>query len=360
MNKFRNIINVSTDKRNEYLADNLKLSGGFTIIEMLVVIMITSLLIGLIIPAIQSSRNESKRIECSNHLKNIGVALANHESSRLFWPSPMPSRRIGEDGQILGPRYLLSGYYELLPYLDYTALFNAINSPEICKLNEPHFVPIFHPTMMQIRVDTFLCPSDRYTSSSVYAPTSYRFNVGLDADPDNNQKNKGVFIEKYGTYPKQCTDGFSTTVAFSERVVGSFRPTSFHPRRDYWFSGLIHVVDSYDEDLLLNLCQKLNSKPISYSNDLGSSWMRYRGPDLTYNHVLPPNAVFADCTLGGIGLFSEDSCVGCAISARSEHANGVNALLLDGSVKFIKSSINLNIWRALGTKAGRETIEGEW
>jgi prepilin-type N-terminal cleavage/methylation domain-containing protein len=103
---------------------------GFTLIEMLVVVSIIGLLIALILPAVQSARESARRLECVNHLKQVGIALAQHQSHLSYYPSAREGRWRRTPGSPPGLAYASprQGFYDLLPFLDQVPLYNAFNT----------------------------------------------------------------------------------------------------------------------------------------------------------------------------------------------------------------------------------------
>lgn len=125
-----------------------KTRRGFTLIELLVVIAIIAILVALLLPAVQNAREAARRVQCKNHLKQIGLALNNYHTSHGTFP---PGRiRSDVDGQ----GRCFSAYAHLLPYLDASPLYNRINfnaDPDNLALNG---IPLGQT------IPFFLCPSD--------------------------------------------------------------------------------------------------------------------------------------------------------------------------------------------------------
>jgi prepilin-type N-terminal cleavage/methylation domain-containing protein/prepilin-type processing-associated H-X9-DG protein len=338
--------------------------GAFTLIEVLVVMGIMSILIALLLPAVQSAREAARRARCQNNLHQLGLALhAYHDSNHCFPPSNMT---------VLGPRdsqglhpviYMgeFSAHVRLLPGLDQVALFNAINfAVGTIQPESIGFPPLsshdlamnaVNSTVSRAGLAVFLCPSDGGPFES--GGNSYRGNVGVGGEaapsfihPDSGN---GLLGEMRETSAAQVPDGLSHTVAFSERVRGSGNlPMS--PERDVWgmSTGLVGTAD----DLLIACRISARSQPqmVGYTRS-GDGWF-WRGRDRTlYNHAQVPNGIIPDCLHGGV-----KPPYGMA-TARSFHPGGVNAVMADGSVRFVAETIDQWVWRGLGTRNGWELID---
>ncbi len=168
----------------------------------------------------------------------------------------------------------------------------------------------------------------------------------------------GAFpAEPYPTSSGDIRDGLSQTAAFSERLKGGGKDRAFDPVRDIWSSGMELVrLSPHDADEVRTVCSALRGTP-SHSWPLaGEIWIQAGFGDTLYNHVAPPNWESTDCNWGWSIRSSRVLSTG-AISARSQHPGGVNLLLLDGSVRFVRDSIGEPVWRALATRNGKDTLD---
>ncbi len=339
-------------------------AAGFTLIELLVVVAILGLLAALIIPAVAGARESSRRLACANRLKQIGLAMQTHQAATQTFPPPMPLRKNGK-GSGWASYDAMSGYYELLPHLEQVALYNAINlAPSwssgltpACRENL---------TACQTPLAVLLCPSDSSASSSEGAGNSYRFNVN-NAQPtgyrnmttqyhrdDRGPVQAGAFIPELFSRAEDFADGLSTTVGFAERSIGGSPATVFDRRRDFWGAGLAGFFGNQSDDGVSEVCRSLRSSPPDYLTDFGTRWALAGCPDAWYNHVSTPNSAGADCVLGNAHSAEAGYCDFCSVAARSSHPGGVNCLMMDGSVRFVKDGIASPAWRAAGTRAGGE------
>ena len=296
---------------------------AFTLIEVLVVIAIIGILVGLILPAVQAAREAARRLSCVNNLKQIGLAIHQHVESRGQFPGGF------------GDPYNASYIMQILPYMEQSPLYNSINidaSADAFSLGvQENF------TVYMTRLPAFLCPSDASRKTiDVSSATSYAANAGSDAITG-----EGVFI-RHGLRPSDVTDGQSQTAAVAEWIVG---PGGRNSRLESIYDfGMFYQIDSRRS--FAQLCNTLvpNRSQLSVIPNKGVLWIEGGLGRSQYNHVLPPNS---------------PSCNDLAwhgITAGSRHPGGMNSLKLDGSVRFVRETIDPDVWYSLGTRSGGEII----
>jgi len=309
--------------------------SGFTLIELLVVIAIIAVLIALLLPAVQAAREAARRIQCTNNLKQIGVALHNYQESRGALPGADMVFNVTE----------LSALANILPYLEQTNVYNSIN------FAFSYQDPINYTAMYTV-VNGFVCPSDLPDAvPSLGAQTNYMANMGSGIVwqsaigpnvglPDPN----GVFYANSATTFAAITDGLSNTTFYSERVLADGNNSIVSPIADVFFSPAFPTTP----DQAMQLCQQVDITNLANQFPLfmGAPWLC--GQHI-FLHVTPPNS--RSC-----GFFIALRAV---MPASSRHPGGVNTLFGDGSVKFIKDPVNLQVWRALGTRNGGEVISAD-
>jgi prepilin-type N-terminal cleavage/methylation domain-containing protein len=337
--------------------DDAEARGGFTLIEILVVIAVIGMLAGLTLAGVQRARESARRISCATNLRQFGLALAQHHGQTGHFPSPMPPRRL-LPGMPKPTARLdeFSGLYEILPMLEQIPLYNSINLDVRGGRNATA-----NQTSCAIQVAMFLCPSDGYTSSArPFGPLNYRFDVASPAplsDFHDAPAQLGAFSPLHVLSAAEITDGLSSTVGMSERLVGGGSSTSFRRDRDFWYAGVYGPGPRPSPETLLTLCDSLRSAPSEFCGRFGYSWAGNSSVDAWFNHVVPPNAEIADCDAGE---GKPEAALDSVLTARSLHDGGVWVLLMDGSTRFVRDGINLATWRALGTRSGGETASADF
>jgi type II secretory pathway pseudopilin PulG len=345
------------DRRTPSPRNNQRLA--FTVLELIAVVFIIGLLVGLLLPAVLASREASRRTECVSHLRQFGLALSQHLGSTGYYPAGIRPDGYTNRGQLFGAPSAFSVHAQLLPYLEQSTLFNALNIPSHVTFGTtvpPDAENITNITATANVVSVFLCPSDRRP----FSPGSgYRASVG----PNPYTHDGGLLVGGGGVFPglnairdRDITDGLSQTVGMSERLLGSGTNAGFSPQRDIWFSSVSSIYFP-DSDQMAEVCTALSSGSPSYWPTSGQRWANSGLQDTLYNHVTTPNWHGADCS--ATGPFSTDYILGDgSIAARSAHSGGVEVLMMDGAVQFVKQGVHVSVWRALGSRSGAEVVSG--
>jgi prepilin-type N-terminal cleavage/methylation domain-containing protein/prepilin-type processing-associated H-X9-DG protein len=350
---------------------------GFTLIELLVVIAIIAVLIALLLPAVQSAREAARRAQCVNNLKQIGLAMHNYHSAvnSLPWGD--------------GPWWIeWSANTLLLPYIEQGPIYNAINFADTQPLGQASLVinnPVNTTAVYRV-ISGFLCPSDQDRLTDPNGHNNYMANSGSAPNcdyggnawaPSWNGPSAGPFIYSSNGVDTGApgfggssvnisgiTDGTSNTAAFSERVkaIGSnFTGTSAPFDTGIPTASLAtpSAVDNSVEgtpQAYYNICKVTPPVPVGSNQDAanfsddnisGAMWVSGQPALTRYIHVMPPNT------------WSCRSGLQIAHNASSHHPGGVNVLFCDGSVKFIKASVGIQTWWALGSRAGGEVISAD-
>ncbi len=329
---------------------------GFTLIETLVVVSIIGLLIALVLPAVQSAREASRRARCENNLRQIGLALHNYEASNrsfpLNWRNPRVDPSRGHPWYINGRPY--SALTRLLPYLEQRPLFAAINfAVETFPSDDRSDFPFpQNQTAFATSLAIYVCPTDAASTPSLYG-CNYRGNYGLGPSISTNRatydSGNGFYTFPGVLGPQSFPDGLSHTVAYSERLRGTGAGGGLVPARDF---GNIWVMDGCtdrDADYALQCCQLAAARGFPAYRGAGFTWFYGDFECAAYNHAQEPNGRIPDAITSG-------PWTGIA-TARSFHPGGVNAAMADGSVRFVGSSIAHKVWRGLGTRNGGEAVE---
>jgi Protein of unknown function (DUF1559) len=335
---------------------------GFTIGELLVCIGVVGILVSLVLPAIQRSREASRRLQCANNMRQIGIALQNHEGAQRAFPRAGEWLDIPFPPPQPVPREHAPHVY-LLPYLGHEPLFRRIDLRLLALrgLEENPTYDQANLESLRTVVPIFLCPSD--SSGMQERRNSYRANIGVTGTvmnsswDDPNAKWAGAFFPiRKSLSPANFRDGLSTTVGFSERLTGDGDPQRFTPERDLF--DLTAVIDDLSEidrilnssrgeggDALLQACASLKSTNPQHDSSCGRYWFFASFEDTWYSHLLPPNHRTPDCGMISLGVWG-----GALITARSAHVGGVNCLMMDGSTRFVSDHVAAAVWRALGTR----------
>ena len=331
--------------------------SGVTLIEVLVVLGIISLLIGLLLPAVQSAREAARRTRCANNLRQLGLAITGYHNS--FDCLPMSITNVAGSNY----RGFYSIFTRMLPYLDLQNLYSSANfsagtlpletlgvpSSTLSKLGATA-INSMNVTIYRTALDVLLCPSDSTPPST--APSNYRGNVGvgpgLRLSAEYPDSGNGFLSEIDVIRINMIVDGMSHTVAFSERITGTGRPQTYSPGRDSF--GLPVLVFSANNLLQgCSIAARTNNSNIFAYNGF---WWFWTGRERTlYNHAQAPNGRVPDCIQG-----ATFTATGMA-TARSLHPGGVNVLMGDGSTRFVAESISTAVWRGLGTRNGRELVD---
>jgi prepilin-type N-terminal cleavage/methylation domain-containing protein/prepilin-type processing-associated H-X9-DG protein len=318
--------------------------AGFTLVELLVVIAIIGALTALLLPAVQSAREASRRAACGNHLRQLGVALQNfHQSQRRFPP--------GRGGP---PPKVFSPLAYLLPYVEEGSLQARIDlssAPTTVVVGGVPFSGATNLPAAREAVAVLQCPSDMFSGrvpGSTYGATNYVASTGSAFVDGNIWPGDGVFFGESHVRFRDLSDGSSHTAAFSERMLGNGEAVSTLPPNQ---TGLYILEISNSFPLDETSCASPSSGGTSggWYETRGAKWILGNYGNTLYNHHYTPNAPQWDC----MNLPQQKGYM----SARSYHPEGVNVLFCDGSVRFVFDAIELRVWRAIATREGVETLD---
>ncbi len=295
-------------------------NAAFTLIELLVVLTIAGILIVLLMPAVQAAREAARRTQCKNHLKQMGLALHNYHAAMGVFP-PGYVCADASDHQNSAPGWGWAAM--LLPQLDQSPLYNACNFD--LSVNDPA-----NTTVARSRLELFMCPSDTRAGAcdviddamairaAQFATNSYAANFGswgdIGEEPDLST---GLFGRNSRVRVQDVIDGTNSTVAIGERVAALTQAP--------WIGAVP-----------FGLAQITAGAPV-YSNDEEDAAVH---------------------TLAHVGSFSLCDVESGPDHFFSLHKQGAHFLMTDGSVRFLESTIHLDVLHALSTRAGGEPIDG--
>jgi prepilin-type N-terminal cleavage/methylation domain-containing protein/prepilin-type processing-associated H-X9-DG protein len=365
---------------------------GFTLIELLVVISIIGVLIALLLPAVQAAREAARRAQCTNNLKQIGLAFHNYESSvGCFSPTTILVPTLNGGIGTWSFQSSWSAFARSSPFLEQGNFFNAIN------FNLTYSDPT-NITVSTTPLGFLYCPSDPGShiddtslGGTFFATTSYGtcdgdwyvWSVNWTTTPYSvGPMNKSMFGPNFSRRIAMVTDGLSNTLMASEGLIGHAQMRSCSSNSNStpsdsvtgtWTTDIVPLAGLNSQNALtevINACTTKTGKakaggPIGHTRWCNGG-VYYSG----FTTAMPPNSpVLAQSRAIGFSNggqvvpmdwdYIDENDGGptfMSLAASSKHPGAVNALFADGSVKSIKNSISPVTWRNLGTIAGGEVI----
>jgi prepilin-type N-terminal cleavage/methylation domain-containing protein/prepilin-type processing-associated H-X9-DG protein len=307
---------------------------GFTLIELMVTVSIIAILVGLLVPAVQSAREAARRAQCVSNLKQIGLALQSYESVNGMFPPGLLTDKYG----VMQNDY--SEFAFMLPYLEQTALFHSLNM-DFHRIETAPRPLLINQTARNTRISVYLCPSDGEPNHL----SSFRLNRGRYAyRSGSSPRYDGPF--GMGVLPRASaiTDGLSNTAFVSERLSGDFRPGSEGIPRNIKIADAQGASASNDAQGI-SIC--LAAPAASWDCTAGRYWLFGDFVNTGYNHNGTPNDRRPTC--GPQIAPSLSGGPGGLDPPRSFHSGSVNVLFGDGHIGRVTDSVSPALWTALGT-----------
>lgn len=301
--------------------------SGLTLIELLAFIAILSLMLAILLPAIQAARETGRRVQCVSQLRQLALgAQTYHDAWGAFPPG--------------GDPHGFSMFAAMLPQLEYQSVFDSID------FRADEWGPINNPKI-QICLPLFQCPSDGASRSRPAANFAGNFGTGvlgfgyngvyrpLAGNPLIGESPKTPYLITAGS----VTDGLSNTAAISELLVAD---GSEDVHRVIWETAV------FQPNLIAfaETCAAIQGSAPADASSRGSNWASGQILTTGYTHILPPGS--NSCSNAGV---AQDG----AYAAVSNHRGGVNVAYADAHVAFTINEISANIWRALGSRNGGES-----
>ncbi|MHC5538371.1 DUF1559 family PulG-like putative transporter [Singulisphaera rosea] len=377
---------------------------GFTLIELLVVIAIIAVLIALLLPAVQSAREAARRAQCVNNLKQIGLGVHNYVSANDAIP---PTATIGTSTQNYQDQGVLC---RILPYIEQQPDYNSINFSYGVRADVPgNFSNWNDPPMDEnawagkwgrsnataniTYVQSFLCPSDGHNGGNntlfmsgqrkLIGTTNYYWNVGLSrfftggiingpsyspGAMDQNASKPGIACANSVVTIATFQDGTSNTAIMSESLQSSegqpidgLGMVYDGPAWDTYIGK--GTPDAPADWLAAQDCQMGTTATLGQEYYWKGEFALSGGHNI-YSHTQTPNrrsCYWVNVTSWPPTSSQQDFAGGTQtmVSASSRHPGGVNVLFMDGSVHFIKNSVNFRPWYAIATPRGGEVVSAD-
>lgn len=312
-------------------------SRAFTLVEMLVVIAIIGILIALLLPAVQSAREAARRMQCSNNLKQLSLALHNYHFSHGQLPV---GQFVYIDAHAPEGWLRQSWFYAVLPYMEQQALADVYQQ-HLYETPRSGSYSYTNLPQKQAVVAGFMCPSDGANPK-----------IDNGAEPGNQQGFHGNYILNGGN------DFFNAGgIENSAQLNGLFHVLSRTRFAD--------IGDGTSNTLLASELLLVPDGGIGTGvQDVRGRYHNVRHAGALFSTKYPPNTSEPDRHNYCLNTVAKAPCIGTGtdviVSARSNHPGGVSTSLADGSVRFIAETIDVTLFNALGTRAGGEVVGGDF
>lgn len=371
----------------------MRRNKGFTLVELLVVIAIIGILVGLLLPAVQAAREAARRMQCSNNLKQLGLAQHNYESTFRKFTYGCG----GTQGSGNSQNGTTSGIVSLMPFFEFGPAYDAIASSPLAQTSRG----FNWGALKNFQIPGLRCPSEPGTAFFTVPAgfNNYVFNWGdypgsrtgpfdpifqfTTSPATGNLDTNGPFqqFKQYGT--KDMSDGTSNTLLMAERAAASFGFNDIASPTVQ--AGVLCGVafgggPTFNPGICLAQARPKISggrytTPLEVRGQTGGLWMEGMPMAGAFFTILGPNKPSCSAVAAtGTGR-NQNEWGGIILNASSFHTGGVQVVLGDGSVRFVSDSVDTGnvsrassrggsspygIWGALGTRAGGEVVSGEF
>jgi prepilin-type N-terminal cleavage/methylation domain-containing protein len=322
---------------------------AFTLVELLVVIAIIAVLIGLLLPAVQSAREAARRNACTNNIKQVALSLLTYENARKQFPEYQ------RHTDSTWSAWVGHGVWTMmLPYLEQNTVFDQIDLS----------LPFDHGNNNgagrpgRTRIDAFNCPSDIPFPDPTWGGINYGISGGATVDCYSTGAGRaasGALLRRVPTKLSDLTDGTSMTLLVAEFLHGDNDAGRLNLERDFTQPLTISQLDFPTAAQVDAAGAACNATAAGYQQtNAGRMWNAGLPGQCLVNTVAPPNWTYVNCATGGAFGYAADR--NGIFPARSKHPGGVNAAACDGSIRFVGDSIDLVTWQRLGARGDGEKV----